>query len=360
MMCKYIESVRSSKLSYHTRGKYIDGVYFFLLNAEEVNRRGYKKFRKTFSQESVYMPWMNDAIRDFLAMNGTGYRDIDGELYKGSHRRFVDIEKKEVKQKDIIANFIDWLKSENDYSQSTLLLYSFTTRDYFSYFDDFTQENCRRYIDKMEQIGKSPKTIRIRITCLERLALYLKKPIKLKRPKIKATLSVENIPTEKEYYELLDYLDQHDAHWAFIVRLLATTGCRVSELVQFTFEQVREGTVILKGKGSKYRQFFFTKQLQKDAEGKTGYVCYGKYTDCMTKRGISYGLRKYGMAVGISKDKLHPHAFRHFFAKMYLKKTNDVMGLSDLLGHGSVDTTRIYLQKSLEEQKQMFNKTINW
>ena len=361
MMCKYIDCIHASKLSFQTRGKYIDGVYFFLLNADEINRRGYRKFRKKYSQEQAYMPWMGDAIRDFLASNGVGFRSVNGELYKGSHKRFVDnIEKRDVRQREVVANFIHWLKGEKDYSDTTLLQYSFATRDYFSYFDDFSQDNCKKYIEKMEQLGKNPKTIRIRITCLERLGTYLKKPIKLKRPKIKTALSVDNIPTEKEYNRLLDYLNEHDKHWAFIVRLLATTGCRVSELVQFTYEHIREGSVVLKGKGTKYRQFFFVKQLQKEADGKTGFVCYGKYTECMTKRGITYGLQKYGQAVGIAKEKLHPHAFRHFFAKMYLKKTKDVVELANLLGHGSVDTTRIYLQKSKEEQRQSFNRTITW
>jgi site-specific recombinase XerD len=80
----------------------------------------------------------------------------------------------------------------------------------------------------------------------------------------------------------------------------------------------------------------------------------------MTTRGVSQCLKAIGDKVGIPKEKMHPHAFRHFFAKMYLRKTKDVVGLADLLGHGSVDTTRIYLQKSKEEQRQSFNRTITW
>jgi site-specific recombinase XerD len=57
---------------------------------------------------------------------------------------------------------------------------------------------------------------------------------------------------------------------------------------------------------------------------------------------------------------MHAHAFRHFFAKMFLKKTKDIIQLADLLGHGSVDTTRIYLQKSYDEQQRDFNKNVTW
>ena len=48
------------------------------------------------------------------------------------------------------------------------------------------------------------------------------------------------------------------------------------------------------------------------------------------------------------------------FVEMFLKKTKDVIQLADLLGHGSVDTTRIYLQKSYDEQQRDFNKNVTW
>lgn len=63
-------------------------------------------------------------------------------------------------------------------------------------------------------------------------------------------------------------------------------------------------------------------------------------------------MQEWGRKCGIDKSKMHPHAFRHFFAKMYLKKNKDVVQLAELLGHGSIDTTRIYLQKSYDEQKE--------
>ena len=71
-------------------------------------------------------------------------------------------------------------------------------------------------------------------------------------------------------------------------------------------------------------------------------------------------MKNWGKACGIDPKKMHPHAFRHFFAKMFLKKNKDVIQLADLLGHGSVDITRIYLQKSYDEQKREFNRSVTW
>ena len=80
----------------------------------------------------------------------------------------------------------------------------------------------------------------------------------------------------------------------------------------------------------------------------------------ITQRGFSQHLKAWGKHCGIDLKKMHAHAFRHFFAKMFLKKNKDVIQLADLLGHGSVDTTRIYLQKSYDEQKKDFNRNVTW
>ena len=361
MLCEYLATFDRSNLSFATRGKYIEAVRFFLVNAKEVSRKGYTRFKKEHPQEMIYMPWMKDAVPDFLASRGIGYRKVEGSLYKGSKKRFIDApEKREVRQNETINAFLLWLQNERDYSENTLRIYTYSVQDYFSYFDDFTQDNCRRYVARLGENGLSPKTVRIRITCLEKLGAYMKKPVKLKRPKIQKTLSVENIPTEAEYNKLLAYCDEHAPKWAYIIRLLGTTGCRVSELIQFTYEQIQAGSCDLKGKGSKYRRFFFTKQVQEGAKGKSGYVCMNRYGSQISTRGIAQELKNLGTKCGIAKEKMHPHAFRHFFAKMYLKKTKDIVSLADILGHGSVDITRIYLQKSYDEQKREINRVVNW
>ena len=121
----------------------------------------------------------------------------------------------------------------------------------------------------------------------------------------------------------------------------------------------------MKGKGNKYRRFFFQKQLSKEikeyalSHTKTGLFAIGRYGP-MTQRGLCQSMKNWGDHCGIDRKKMHPHAFRHFFAKMFLKKNKDVIQLADLLGHGSVDTTRIYLQKSYDEQKRDFNRNVTW
>ena len=80
----------------------------------------------------------------------------------------------------------------------------------------------------------------------------------------------------------------------------------------------------------------------------------------MTSRGLAGLIKDYGIKAGIEKQKLHPHAFRHFFAKMFLKKTNDVVFLADILGHSNLETTRLYLRKSYDEQQREIDRAVTW
>ena len=135
--------------------------------------------------------------------------------------------------------------------------------------------------------------------------------------------------------------------------------------MKLSWEDVANGEVVLKGKGSKFRQVFFQKSLQQEVReymketGKTGHLCNGRYGP-MTDKGFSERLKSWGDHLGIARSKMHAHAFRHFFAKQYLKKNKDVTQLAELLGHNSLDTTMIYLQKSHDEQKRDFNRNVTW
>lgn len=239
-------------------------------------------------------------------------------------------------------------------------------KKFFEYANEVNMDNCRRFIKSLEEEKLSPATIRLRITAIERFSRWMKKPIELNRPKIKRKLDVNNVPTEEEYNRLLEYLKKkNNKDYYFFVKVLGTTGARLSEFQQFTWEDIISGEVTLKGKGNKYRRFFFQKQLQQEAKayakeyGKTGLFAVGRFGP-ITQRGFSQHLKSWGKHCGIDSKKMHAHAFRHFFAKMFLKKNKDVIQLADLLGHGSVDTTRIYLQKSYDEQKKDFNRNVTW
>ena len=57
---------------------------------------------------------------------------------------------------------------------------------------------------------------------------------------------------------------------------------------------------------------------------------------------------------------VYPHSFRHRYAKNFLEKFNDIALLADLMGHESIETTRIYLRRSSIEQQEIVDKVITW
>lgn len=351
MLSEYVQSMHGSCISYEKRGKYVDAVWYFLSKTERVNKRGYKQFIKSNPEYFVTYPFAKEAILHFLASRGIGYRNITVKRTTVSKLSLISIDER---RKEIINGFVRWLQDNNDYSNNTISIYVLSAKLFYSYFDQFSQDNCRQFLSHLESSGLSAKTVNIRATALVKLGDYLHKPVILRRAKIPRTLHTDNVPTEKEYKEICEWIQLYRPEWLMAVKLMATTGCRVSELAQFTYDQVAHGSCVLKGKGNKCRQFFFNKEMQRMATGKEGKIL------AITSRGLCERLKYIGGKLGIDKVKMHPHAFRHFFAKMYLKKTKDVVGLADLLGHGSVDTTRIYLQKSYDEQQKDFNRTVEW
>lgn len=356
ILADYIQKGLGQK-SFDQVGKCVSAVSYFLTHASDISRRGYREFRRANASYLTINPWAIDAICGFLNFRGVGYS-------KKQNRKEETLEEKTSiisdKNKETLNGYLFWLQGEKDYSASTLRTYYEGIKRFYEYCEEFSQDNCRRFVATLEQRGFKPNTVRLRITALEKLGEYLKKPIKLKRPEYQRTLHTENVPTEAEYKKLCDYLKEEKPDVYFLVRVMGSTGCRVSELVQFTYEMIQQGSCTIKGKGSKYRQFFFTKELQELAKGKTGHIAINKYGNVMNPRGIDFGIKAAAEKCGIDKKKAHCHAFRHFFAKMFLKKTKDVVQLADLLGHGSVDTTRIYLQKSFAEQKREVNRVVSW
>lgn len=318
--------------------------------------------KKKNTEKFVKYQFMTDAICDFLSFIKVGYRRKCPKKEKPLEKLSVV---SEANQKQL-ADFIQWLNDNNDYSPHTVQLYYFSMKKYFEYANEVNMENCRRYIRTLEEQKFSPQTIRLRITALERYSKWRKNPVVLKRPKLKRKLEVENVPTEEEYNRLLEFLSKKaNKDYYFFVKVLGTTGARLSEFLQFTWEDIAHGEVVLRGKGNKYRRFFFQKKIQTEVKEymktncKSGLFAMSRQGP-MSQRALSQNLKAWGDKCGIDRKKMHPHAFRHFFVKMFLKKSKDVVQLADLLGHGSIDITRIYLQKTYDEQKRDFNKNITW
>ena len=148
---------------------------------------------------------------------------------------------------------------------------------------------------------------------------------------------------------------------------MAATGARISELLQIKAEHVRIGYIDLYSKGGKVRRIYIPKRLQKEANAwleernlLSGFIFCNRYGNRYTARGIAQQLKVLAKKFGIDPKVVYPHSFRHRFAKNFLKKFNDIAFLADLMGHESIETTRIYLRRTSTEQQEIIDKIIDW
>jgi len=153
-----------------------------------------------------------------------------------------------------------------------------------------------------------------------------------------------------------------------VVRFLCATGARISELVKIKVEHVASGYIDLYTKGGKIRRIYIPKKLKEETmiwinsvlKQTTGFIFLNRFGERITSRGISQQLKNYAVKFGIDPKVIYPHSFRHRFAKNFLEKYNDISLLADLMGHESIETTRIYLRKTASEQQAIVDRIVTW
>ena len=175
--------------------------------------------------------------------------------------------------------------------------------------------------------------------------------------------ALEDVPTETDYLKLINKIRKvGDVQIECILLTLTHTGIRISELQHITVESLRKGHVTILSKGKERTIILPSKlvgRLQYYANSislKSGSIFLTEKGNPQNTNWIRVKLKQYARSARIKADKVYPHNFRHFYAKKFLSKGGDVTLLKDLLGHSTLDTTAIYLQNSLSEQKSIVNK----
>ena len=231
-----------------------------------------------------------------------------------------------------------------------------------------TKKNLLLYKTYLIETFK-PKTVNLRIQALNKYLEYLRKPrLRLKSVKVQQRTYLENVISNEDYIFLKNKLKKEEnLEWYFVVRFLAATGARVSELVQLKVEHVNVGYYDIYTKGGKVRRLFIPKKLRDEAQQwlsaskrESGYLFLNRFGERITTRGIAQQLKNYAVRYGLNPKVVYPHSFRHRYAKNFLDKFNDISLLADLMGHESIETTRIYLRRTASEQQAIVDKVITW
>ena len=257
---------------------------------------------------------------------------------------------------------------ESNMAENTISAYVYAVNDYFSKHKTLNKRNLLLYkANLIEQFR--PKTVNLRIQALNKFLEHVAKPkLRLKSVKVQQRSYLENVISQADYIFFKKKLKQEEnLMWYFVVRFLTATGARVSELIQIKVEHVRIGYFDIYSKGGKVRRLFIPKRLReetekwfKETQQSTGYIFRNRFGERITTRGISQQLKNYAERYGLNANVVYPQSFRHRYAKNFLEAFNDIALLADLMGHESIETTRIYLRRTASEQQAIVDKVITW
>lgn len=252
-------------------------------------------------------------------------------------------------------------------SENTRQSYLFSMNLFFSRYEKATKENALRWKKELQASGLSPKTVNVRLNAYNKfVAMEGRERDAVKTIKVHSSTAVSNVISAPEYKKLCDGLkNDGNLRWYYIVRLMASTGVRVSELIRMKKSDLDRGYAEMWTKG-KIRRIYIPESFRQEAKeyyadyDQERFLCENRYGQPMTTRGPAAELQRFANRYGIRKNVMHPHSFRHMFAVEFLKRNNNLSLLADVMGHSSVSTTAIYTRLTKEEQQTVVNKTINW
>jgi integrase len=180
----------------------------------------------------------------------------------------------------------------------------------------------------------------------------------------KETFMPENKELTKEEYKKLVKTAKAvgKSRIGMIIQTICATGIRVGELSAITVEAVKNGLAITYNKG-KERQILIPRDLQvrlkvymREQGIKNGFVFQTSRGKALDRSWIWREMKKLCEQAGVCKDKVFPHNLRHLFARTFYTMYKDIVKLADILGHSSMETTRIYLKESFEEHRRQLEK----
>ena len=166
-----------------------------------------------------------------------------------------------------------------------------------------------------------------------------------------------------DYLKLLEAADRlKKFRLGLVIQTICSTGIRVSELQYITVEAVQRGVSEVECKG-KIRVILIPHDLKKELRKyikkqkiESGPVFVTRNGNPLDRSNIWRDMKALCEEAGVDPNKVFPHNLRHLFARTFYEKTKDIVKLADLLGHSSVQTTRIYTLSTSKEEHRTVNE----
>lgn len=256
--------------------------------------------------------------------------------------------------KETMDRFYEYL-IEEERSSGTIEKYIRDVRLLQSWlgYGPVTKENAARWKQELLQSGRAPSTVNSMLAAANTYFRFMGwDELKLKSIRLQKRFFRENERelTKAEYQLLMETAKKRgDERLALLMETICATGIRVSEVPYITTDAIKKGRARISMKG-KLRTILIPAQLCRKLRKYATKHRIGRGEIFLTKNGTRLerkqiwaqmkALCKYA---GIERNKVFPHNLRHLFARCFYRISHDISSLADVLGHSSIETTRIYL-----------------
>lgn len=269
--------------------------------------------------------------------------------------------------KETLQNFSLRLQHDGR-SPGTIEKYLRDVRAFAAWLDGRTlnRENAAGWRDHLLRSGYAPVTINSMLSAVNRFLKFSGREdcrIRFLRVQRKAFREQDRELCKAEYQRLLDAAQSRgQERLGLLMEAICSTGIRVSEVRYITLEAAQQGRadICLKGKirtillpSRLCRKLLKYARKQKIASGEIFLTRSGK---SLSRRQIWREMKALCRNAGVESSKVFPHNLRHLFATSFYKACRDIVKLADVLGHSSINTTRIYLLTTGAEHARQLDK----
>ena len=249
---------------------------------------------------------------------------------------------------------------------ATVKKYLRDTKSFLLYLDGrkITKENTVVYKQYLQELGYRVSSVNSMLASVNAFLSFLDMPqcrVKFVRTQRKVFMPAEKELTRDEYMRLLQ-ASTSNRKLNLVLQTICGTGIRISELCYFTVEAVRAGEVNVHCK-NKTRTVLvpglLRKRLLKFAKDKklsTGAIFITRGGKPLDRSNIWTQMKRLCVAANVDPRKVFPHNLRKLFARCFYGISKDIAKLADVLGHGSIETTRIYIMTTGREHRRQLEQ----
>ena len=265
--------------------------------------------------------------------------------------------------KALLAKFKEHLIME-ERSGATIEKYCRDVATFADYSDGgaVTKELAIAYKTKLKDDGYAVRSINSMLASINSLFAFLGwHDLKVKTIKVQQQIFCpeEKELTKAEYMRLVNTAKaKHNERLCLILQTICGTGIRVSELQFITVEAAKRGEATVSCKG-KTRSVFIVRELQKKLlryaaeQGiDSGCIFITRGGKPVSRTNIWRDMKALCEEANVNPNKVFPHNLRHLFARVFYGIEKDIAKLADILGHSSINTTRIYIISTGTEHRQ--------